>query len=167
MSRIRRVLGVLGTGLALGCGYVPLAGGELDGTVKPVPADWSLLAETSIVQIETRPSEPYSVNLWAVGMGPVVYLHAGANRASWVEHLEADPRLRMRVDGDLYELRAVRVVSQEEFDRFADAYEAKYGLRPRNENVAEVYLLRLEPHCRGGEGCPPPHETRVSPDPAD
>lgn len=145
MPYVRRLLVVLGSGLALGCGYVPLPGGELDGTVKPVPEDWSLLAETSIVQIETRPSDPYSVNLWAVGMGPVVYLHAGANRASWVEHLEADPRLRMQVDGDLYELRAARVASQEEFDRFADAYDAKYGLRPRNENVAEVYLLRLEP----------------------
>jgi hypothetical protein len=129
----------------LGCGYVPLPGGELEGTSKPVPEDWSFLAETSIVQIETRPSDPYSVNLWAVEMGPVVYLHAGANRATWVEHLEADPRLRMRVDEDLYELRAVRVASQEEFDRFADAYDAKYGLRPRNENVEEVYLLRLEP----------------------
>jgi hypothetical protein len=131
--------------LVLACRYVPLPGGELGGTPKPAPEDWSFLAETSIVQIETRPSDPYSVNLWAVGMGPVVYIHAGASRSAWVEHLEADPRLRLRVDQDLYDLRAVRVTSQEEFDRFADAYDAKYGVRPRNENVAEVYLLRLEP----------------------
>lgn len=137
-------LGVL-VALVVGCRYVPLPGGELDGSVKPVPADWSFLAETSIVQIETRPSDPYSVNIWAVGMGPVVYLHAGANRATWVEHLEVDPRLRLRVDEDLYELRAARVTSQEEFDRFADAYEGKYDVRPRNENVEEAYLLRLEP----------------------
>ncbi len=129
----------------LACGWVPLAGGELSGTVKPVPEDWGFLAETSIVQVETRPSDPYSVNLWAQELGSVVYLHAGDNRAAWVEHLETDPRLRMRVGGDLYELSAVRVTSQEEFDRFADAYDAKYGLRPRNENVEEVYLLRLGP----------------------
>lgn len=148
MRSIRRLgfAGALLLGLAgLGCRYVPLPGGELEGTPRPAPEDWSFLAETSIVQIETRPSDPYSVNLWAVEMGPVVYLHAGATRAAWVEHLEADPRLRMRVGEDLYALRAAPVGSQEEFDRFAGAYEAKYGVRPRNENVAEVYLLRLEP----------------------
>jgi len=141
-STLAVVLGLLAT---LGCGYVPLPGGELDGTPRPVPEDWSFLADTSIVQIETRPSDPYSVNIWAVGMGPVVYLHAGDNRTAWVEHLEVDPRLRMRVGDDLYAMRAVRVDSQAEFDRFADAYEAKYWGRPGNENVEEVYLLRLEP----------------------
>ena len=127
-----------------GCGYWPLPGGELEGTPKSTPDDWAFLAETSIVQIETRPDDPYSINIWAVGLGPVVYLHAGANRATWVEHLEADPRIRLRVEDDLYELRSTRVETQEEFDRFAEAYDAKYGVRPRNENVEEVYLLRLE-----------------------
>jgi hypothetical protein len=145
MPVIRSAAFVLLVVLALGCRWVPFPGGRLDGHPKPVPEDWSFLAETSIVQIETRPEDPYSVNIWAVGMGPVVYLHAGANRATWVEHLEADPRLRMQVDEDVYELRATRVTGQDEFDRFADAYDAKYGVRPRNENVAEVYLLRLGP----------------------
>jgi len=144
MASLRRVAVALLTALAFGCGYIPFPGGALDGAVKPVPDDWAALEETSIVQIETRPEDPYSVNIWAVGMGPAVYLHAGANRATWVEHLEADPRIRMRVDDDVYELRAERVESQAEFDRFADAYDAKYGVRPRNENVAEVYLMRLE-----------------------
>jgi hypothetical protein len=92
-----------------------------------------------------KPSNPCSVNVWAAGMGSVVYLHAGANRTTWVEHLEADPHLRMRVGEDLYDLRAERVASQEGFDRFAAAHDAEYGVRPRNENADEVYLLRLEP----------------------
>ena len=38
---------------------------------------------------------------------------------------------------------ATRVEAQDEFDRFSDAYEKKYGRRPRNENVGEAYLFRL------------------------
>ena len=49
----------------------------------------------------------------------------------------------MRIEEKLYELAAARVTEAEEFARFADVYEEKYGVRPRNENVSEVYLLRL------------------------
>jgi hypothetical protein len=40
-------------------------------------------------------------------------------------------------------MSAVRVEDPAEFAIFADAYKKKYGTRPRNENVAEVYLYRL------------------------
>lgn len=120
-----------------------LPGGALEGETAPVPADWSSTDPVSTVQLETRPAEPYSVNIWAVDLGPYLYVHAGANRAAWVEHIEADPRVRLRVEGVLYELAAERVQAQDEFDRFSDAYEEKYGSRPRNEDVAEAYLFRL------------------------
>jgi hypothetical protein len=128
-----------------GCGpFLILPGGELDGSTAPAPNDWSFSAEVSTVQLETRPEDPYSVNIWAVGMGPVLYVHAGANRTSWVEHMEANPDVRVRVEDNLYDLRASRVENQDEFARFSDAYEEKYGSRPRNENVGEAYLFRLE-----------------------
>lgn len=130
-----------------GCGgpFLVLPGGALEGPVAPAPDDWSVAREVKTVQLETRPDDPYSVNIWAVGLGPAIYVHAGANRATWVEHMEADPRVRLRVDGPVYELRAERVESQDEFDRFAEAYDAKYGSRPRNEDVSEVWLFRLGP----------------------
>jgi hypothetical protein len=83
------------------------------------------------------------VNIWAVASGEHLYVHAGANRSAWVEHIEADPKVRLRVNDSIYELAAARVEGQDEFDRFSDAYEKKYGRRPRNENVAEAYLFRL------------------------
>jgi hypothetical protein len=78
-------------------------------------------------------------------MGPGLYVHAGANRATWVEHIEQDPNVRVLIGASLYELRAVRVESAEEFAAFAEVYEVKYGNRPRNENVDEAYLFRLMP----------------------
>lgn len=144
--RISIALLVLFLFLGLGCGPVLLVpGGELTGEVTPLPSDWSFTDDISTVQIETRPSDPYSVNIWITRVDDLLYLHAGANRATWIEALEADPRLRVRIDEKIYELRASRVEDATTFAAFADAYEGKYGVRPRNESVSEVYLMRLEP----------------------
>lgn len=122
---------------------VLVPGGALEGTTTPVPAEWSFTDEVSTVQLETRPADPYSVNIWVIALGPSLYVHAGTNRSAWVEHMEADPNVRLRVGEEIYELTAARVTEQGELDRFADAYERKYDRRPRNETVAEVYLYRL------------------------
>jgi hypothetical protein len=130
-----------------GCGgpFLLLPGGRLDGETAAAPDDWSLAETVKTVQLETNPEDPYSVNIWAVGMGPRMYVHAGANRSTWVEHMEADPRVRLRVEDVVYELAAARVTGQDEFDQFASAYEEKYGSRPRNEDVSEAWLFRLVP----------------------
>jgi len=122
-----------------------LPGGALEGEPASAPEDWRFTDEVSTIQLETHPQDPYSVNLWAVGIGDRLYVHAGANRSTWVEHLEADPSARLRVDDRIYALTAQRVGSQDEFDVFADAYEAKYGTRPREEDVNVAYLFRLVP----------------------
>jgi hypothetical protein len=122
-----------------------LPGGALEGETADVPASWSFTDAVDTVQLETRPANPYSVNIWATAAGDAIYVHAGANRSEWVEHIEADPNVRLRVDAAIYELAAARVVDQSEFDRFSDAYEKKYERRPRNENAAEAYLFRLGP----------------------
>jgi hypothetical protein len=127
------------------CEYLPISSGQLEGTVTPLPDDWTAVAAPDIIQLETNPAEPYSVNLWIIGDGEDLYVHAGANRAAWVEHIEQDPRVRLGIEGRLFELRAERVTSADEFRRFSDKWEAKYGSRPRNENVAEAYLFRLLP----------------------
>jgi len=129
----------------LACGPVLMfPGGELDGELVSPPTDWSFSDETSTIQLETRPDDPYSVNVWVVGLGPVLYLHAGAKRSTWVELVEAHPNVRVRVGEKLYELRGTRVADQAEFTRVADAWERKYDIRFRNENAAEAYVFRLE-----------------------
>jgi hypothetical protein len=133
--------------MALGTGcsgpFLLLPGGELDGRTAPTPTSWTFTDEISTIQLETRPVDPYSVNIWAVAMGDQLYLHAGGNRTTWVENIEEDKRVRIAIDGSIYELVAVRVEGAGEFGVFADAYEAKYGRRPRNENISEIYVYRM------------------------
>ena len=76
-------------------------------------------------------------------MGPFAYVHAGENRTKWVDHVESNPDVRLLASASLYELKAQRVSSQEEFDEFSNLYEKKYDRRPGNENVREAYLYRL------------------------
>lgn len=123
------------------------AGGALEGKVAATPESWVFTDEVDTVQFETRPSDPYSVNIWATAVGPYLYVHAGATRATWVEHMEKDPRVRIKIEETIYELDAVRVEDQDEFDRFSKAYEAKYGWAPRNGSVVEAYLFRLAPRA--------------------
>ena len=140
-------IALLLTGSTAGCSgpTVLLPGGALDGATTPAPSDWSFTDQVSTIQLETRPADPYSVNIWVIAMGANLYVHAGANRSTWVEHMEADPSVRLRVGDKIYELMAARVTEQGELDRFSDAYERKYDRRPRNEKIAEVYLYRLAP----------------------
>jgi hypothetical protein len=146
-ARVQKLIVPLLAAWLAGCGgpVALLPGGALEGAVVPPPADWSFTDAVSTVQLETRPAEPYSVNIWMIGMDGSAYVHAGTNRSAWVEHIEADPSVRLQVSDAIYELAAARVTAQDEFDRFSDAYEKKYGRRPRNENVAEAYLFRLAP----------------------
>jgi hypothetical protein len=139
-----RIAAMLALPFFLACGpTLLLPGGTLNGTSSQSPSDWGSTGEVSTIQLETRSEDPYSVNIWAVGIDEKLYVHAGANRARWVEHMEVDPFVRVRVEENIYELAAVRVEDQAEFDAFSDAYESKYGMRPRHEDVTEVYLFYL------------------------
>ena len=123
--------------------FVILPGGALEGSTAAIPDSWSFTDEVDTVQLETRSADPYSVNVWVIALGENLYVHAGDNRTKWVENIETDPSVRLRIDDSIYELLAARVEDQEEFDRFSDSYEQKYGRRPGNENVAEAYRFRL------------------------
>ncbi len=125
--------------------WVPFSGGALEGPVTAAPQDWRGVITDEVIQLETQPGDPYSVNLWVVARQEGLYVFGGANRATWVEHIDLDPRVRLRADGKIYELRADRVRSADEFEQFAQRWEKKYGHRPRNENVEETWLLRLTP----------------------
>ena len=130
--------------LLAGCQYIPISGGKLEGQVAPVPSDWSVLEGISVIRLETNPDDPYSVKLWAAAIGASLYVHAGDNHTQWIENIEQNPDVRVLIADTIYPLRAVRVNDAAEFKRFSDVYEKKYGMRPRNENIAEIYVFRLD-----------------------
>lgn len=127
-----------------GCAdYLPFSSGGLEGAVAELPASFKEIGRQKIVQLETNPADPYSVNLWVIGNETSLYIFAGDSETTWVQHIAADPNVRLKLAGSIYELAATRVTDADEFEQFAQAWESKYGNRPRNENVDETWLLRL------------------------
>jgi hypothetical protein len=143
---IRVLVLALALGLLAGCSepFIVFAGGKLSGAESTPPGDWSALASEETFQLETRPDDPYSVNIWAVGIGPDVYVGTGPDGTRWSEHLAEDPRVRLRVGEQVYPLVARPVTEPDERRDVAVAYAEKYGMDPRENWVGEALVWRLD-----------------------
>jgi hypothetical protein len=129
---------------SLACGpLVMIPGGRLSGTVTPAPGDWSFSDDVETVQLETRPDDPYSVNIWGVAVGDQFYVASGKSDNAWATHIAADDRVRLRVDESIYELRAVRDDSADGRERFLAAAKAKYDFEPDPEQTSGAILFKL------------------------
>lgn len=141
-------LAALATALwALACGpLVMIPGGALSGEEQPPPADWSFTDDVEVVQLETRPADPYSVNVWGVAAEGAFYVASGRGAdAGWAGHIAEDPHVRLKVGDAIYPLRAVRTDDEAELDAFLAAAKAKYDFEPEPEQREEAVLFRLDP----------------------
>ena len=124
---------------------VMIPGGALSGEVQAVPASWAFSDEVDTVQLETRPDDPYSVNIWGVAVGEDLYVASGKADNAWARYIAEDDRVRLRINGTIYEMRAERDDSPEGRERFLTAAKAKYDFEPDPEQTSEAILFRLVP----------------------
>jgi hypothetical protein len=122
---------------------VMIPGGELSGVTQPVPEDWSFTDQIETIQLETRPDDPYSVNIWGVGVEGEFFVASGKADNAWAAHIAADDRVRLRVDETIYEMRAERDDTAEAKERFLAAAKAKYDFEPEPDQASEAILFRL------------------------
>lgn len=122
-----------------------LPGGKLDGEAKPAPPDWAFAGDYGTAQLETRPDDPYSVNLAFTVMEGRLYINAGGTETQWVKNMAANPEVRLRVDGELYDLRAERVGDAGEIAAFARAWTSQSMFRRDPTGYDEVWIYRLLP----------------------
>jgi len=166
MKKLLEVIGIILVSLLVVVGAVvlgarwffgplgPIPGPELSGPVVEEPVDdWSWIDAVKVVQIETRPEDPYSVSTWVTRVGNEIYVFAGDEESPWVENIGNDPRVRVRIRGRIYELAAVRVADLEKKRVFLTAMKSKYqndfGFDPeffeRGWDSGAFVLLRMEP----------------------
>jgi hypothetical protein len=129
---------------ACGDPILTLPGGALEGTPTSAPDDWSALAAVDTVQVEFRPDDPYSHNIWAIGIDRDAYIATSADGTRWTPFLAADPRVRLRIDGALYDLTAVAVTDAAERARVAATYLEKYDLDADDNWVEGALIYRLD-----------------------
>ena len=131
---MRRVVAALAVALvASACGgpRLGIPGGELSGEVVTEPVDdWSFVDDL-FVDLETRPDDPYSVELNYIVMDGRLYIDPAEGR-TWLEYIRADPNVRVRFDGRVYPMKAVLVGRPGELEGF-DPDRYIYRLDPRDE----------------------------------
>lgn len=142
-ARIGTVLLVM---IAIGCNgpFVLLPGGRLDGEAKPAPSDWAFARDYGTVQLETRPEDPYSVNVAFTRMAGRLYINAGGTQTQWVKNIAANADVRLRMDGMLYDMRAERVTDPAEISAFGKAWTSQSTFRRDPAKLDEVWLFRLD-----------------------
>jgi hypothetical protein len=135
--------------LLVGCGPVwMLPGGALSGSVQQAPGDWTFSDAVDTVQLETLPRDPYSVNIWGVGIDSRFYVAAGEIESSqWATNIAENPDVRLKVGDSIYELRAVRVDDEAEVEACLAAMKRKYDFDPKPEQRAGAGVFRLEPRA--------------------
>lgn len=122
------------------------SGGALGGDVKTVPTDWSFAGASGTAQLETNPTDPYSVNLAYTILPGGLYINAGDTETQWVKNMDADPNVRLRIEGDVYELRAERVTDADEIARFGKAWTSQSSFMRDPAELEEAWVYRL--HAR-------------------
>jgi hypothetical protein len=144
---VRRRLATLFLLALVGCRgpFLVFPGGGLSGPVQSTPESFAFARDAGTVQLETRPEEPYSVNIACAVVKDGLYVSAGGNKSRWVEHMESNPLVRLRIDGDIYELRARRVVGDAEMRAFADVWVAKGSWARDPTTLEEAWVYRLGP----------------------
>lgn len=139
------VLVTLGSLGSFGCGGPTglLPGGALAGESAEAPRDWAFAGDSGTIQLETNPAEPYSVNLAYTILDGRLYINAGGTETQWAKNIAANPEVRLRMNGNVYPLRATRVLDAAEFEAFAEAWTNQSFFRRDPRNYDEVWLFEL------------------------
>jgi hypothetical protein len=150
---------ILASMFSVACGPLgPLPGGSLAGKVAGTPSGgWAFSDAHKTVQLEVRPTNPYSVNVWCADVRGRLYVGAGQGASStWARALLEDPRARIRIGAVIYEVTAARVASTDEIREYLDSLASKYessdattsDFEPTEDRPASAILFRLDPRAR-------------------
>ena len=119
-----------------------IPGGQLSGEVQASPVKWIDVPE--VIQVETRPADPYSINIWGVGVGPDLYFATGEGGTTWSKYVAEDNKVRVRINDSLHEFVAISVLDPTERSTVEAAYVSKYDLDPADNWLTAGIIFRLD-----------------------
>jgi hypothetical protein len=106
--------------LMTGCStpFLTLPGKSLQGTEAHAES-WAFASEFKIMQLETRPLNPYSVYHLVVLKNNNLYINA-AERRRWHDYIKQDPNVRVKLGENIYRARAVEVTDPDVLEGFSE-----------------------------------------------
>ena len=107
-------------------------------------------------QLETRPEDPHSINIWFVVVDGQAFVATSLllgpevpEEREWVRNVDLDPRVRLRLKGVVYPARLEVLEDRELRNRALDAFRAKYPeLDPERGSGARFFRVA----ARNGSG---------------
>jgi hypothetical protein len=147
MSRAWRAV-VLVSVVLSGCSCGPfllLPGGKLSGTPAATPERFEIPGNRDTIQLETRPEDPYSVNVSGAVVDGKLYVSAGDTLSTWAKAIEANPLVRVRYAGNLYDLKARRVTDRGELQAFSTVWTSGNTFSRDPMKLGEVWVYQLGP----------------------
>lgn len=137
----------------LACGPLgPIPGGRLRGAEHEGPAPaWDRFAQVEQVQLETNPEDPHSVNTWIGVYEGALYIPTSLIRGAddprertWVKNVQADPKVRLRIDDTVYPLRATQVEDPATVEAVRSMLLSKYEVES-DPHAQAAWIFRLDP----------------------
>jgi hypothetical protein len=110
-------------------------GMRLGGSDAIAPASFEFVQQAEVIQLAVPGTLfPRVVNIWGVGFEDALYVWSDPD-SGWSTRVDARPdRVRIRVGGSVYAVRATEVRNAREKERVVAAYQAKYA-----ESLLEMY----------------------------
>ncbi len=127
----------------------PIPGGHMSGpVVDPAePFDWSGVERE--IEIEVRPEQPWSLTVWRAVVDGDLYIPSGGGaKRRWTQVAIADPRVRVRSRGRIWEGCLVRVEDLETRRPPREALAETYGMPGfGGEDDGSIWLFRVDPRA--------------------
>ncbi len=126
----------------------PLPGGQLAGPDAACPVDWRALAGEREVELELKPEAPRSVRIWNVVVAGRLFVPGDflTPIKRWPHQVLADPRVRIRIAGRIFNCEARRVEDPERIEALRAEAARKYALEPDGWAArSEVWWFELVP----------------------
>lgn len=140
--------------LSFGCGgpLGPFAGGKLSGDEVTAPVtSWAFAENAEVIQLETQPSAPHSINIWSAVVEDQLYVptslilgQENPTERDWVQHVSDNPAVRVRIDGNIYRANAARVSDPARITGIKSVLLAKYE-EEATEHSDQAWIFELQP----------------------
>lgn len=130
----------------------PIPGGPFQASAVSGLPDPAQAAAADTVEIEVGQPEPKTRTTWVIEHDGVLYVPAGyAARKAWPAQAEADGRLRLRVGGKVFDVKATRVTDPSLHAALIEAVAKKYDLSgdPQGGMAQSTWFFRLDPPAAG------------------
>ena len=109
-----------------------LPGGELSGEAASADSWSDVVTEDGVLDLETRPDDPYSVRIGFTMRGDSICIDPGSGR-KWLANLQSDSRVRIRIDQNIYQAMAISVTDAGELEGFdATRHVFRLDLQPND-----------------------------------